>query len=121
MNFNFFGTITQSQGDYHSQLKGAKLRISFKGYRYMKNGKEYIKFEPFTIKFDRGTVVKLEISNLFGGNKVLADIVHSLILSNQDFVLKNSYPHLEAKLSKVFTEISNKIVENASYDELFPV
>lgn len=100
---------------------GAKIRGSFKGHRQIRNGKEYVKFEPFQIKFNRGTVTQLRISNLFGGNKVLADIVHSLILSNQEFMLKNAYPHMEAKLSKLLTEISNTVIENSSFDEMFPV
>lgn len=92
-----------------------------KGHRYLKNGNDYIRFDPFGIKFDRGVVSGLKITNLFNGNKVLSEIVHALLTNNPDFVIKNIYPSLENNLSKIFTNVGNTVVEQASFDELFPL
>lgn len=121
MIFNFLGSSIKSDGDYFTQFSAAKLKLSMKGHRYLKNGIEFIKFDPFEVKFNRGVVSYLKITNLLGGNKVFGQIVHGLLENNQDFLLKSIYPQIEAGLSKIMTSIANQIVENASYDELFPV
>ncbi|CAG9812007.1 unnamed protein product [Chironomus riparius] len=121
MEFNFLGARLKSNGDYFAEHTGAKLIMPLRGRRFVQNGIEKIRFDPIAIKFDRGTVTKLRISNLFGGNKALEEIVHSLIISNPDFVYKSVYPQLESELSKVFTDIANKIVETTTFDEMFPL
>lgn len=121
MIFDFLGSSIKSDGDYFTQFSAAKLKLSMKGHRYLKNGIEFIKFDPFEVKFNRGVVSYLKITNLLGGNKVFGQIVHGLLENNQDFLLKSIYPQIEAGLSKTMTSIANQIVENASYDELFPV
>ena len=121
MAFNFLGAATLSDGEYYTQFSGAKIRGTMKGHKYIKNGKEYIKFEPFGIKFDRGVVSGLRITNLFNGNKILGEIVHTLLSTNPDFVIKNIYPSLENNLSRIFTNVGNTVVEQASFDELFPL
>jgi len=121
MAFNLLGAATLSDGDYYTQFSGAKIRTIIKGHRYIKNGKEYIKFEPFGIKFDKGVVSELKITNLFNGNKILGEIVHALLSTNPDFFIKNIYPSLENNLSRIFTNVGNTVVEQASFDELFPL
>ncbi|XP_070496818.1 uncharacterized protein [Chironomus tepperi] len=121
MTFKFLGNLVNSDGDYYTQLTGPKLKFHMKGHRYMKDGQEFFKFEPFAVKFNRGKVSQLKISNLFGGNKLMGDIVHSIILSNPDFVLQNVYPKIEANLSKILTSLANKVVEKSSFDEMFPL
>jgi hypothetical protein len=121
MEFNFLGARLKSSGDYFAEHTGAKIIMPLRGRRFIENGVEKIRFNPIAVKFDRGTVTKLRISNLFGGNKALEEIVHSLIISNPDFVYKSVYPQLEAELSQVFTDIANKIVETTTFDEMFPL
>jgi len=91
-----------------------------KANKYLKNGVEFIKFEPFTIKLQRGGFKIIKITNLFDGNKTLREIVTSLIENSPENLLSNIYPQLEIELANVFTTISNNIIEHASYDELFP-
>lgn len=121
MVFNFLGAPVLSNGDLYTQFSGAKIHTTMKGHQYTKNGKTYIKFDPFGIKFDRGVVSGLKITNLFNGNEVLSEIVHALLSSNPDFVIKNIYPSLENNLSRIFTNVGNTVVEKASLDELFPL
>lgn len=120
MNLNFLGSIVASDGHFHTLHTNSKAKITMKANKYLKNGKEYIKFEPFIIKIQRGGFKIIKITNLFGGNKVLGEIVTTLLENSNENLSSNIYPQLEAELSNVFTEISNRIVEHASYDELFP-
>lgn len=121
MILDFLGSSIKSDGDYFTQFSAAKLKLSMKGHRYLKNGNEFIKFDLFDVKFNRGVVSQLKITNLLGGNKLFGQMVHGLLENNQDFLLKSIYPQIEAGLSRTLTAIANQVVENASYDELFPV
>ncbi|XP_070496890.1 circadian clock-controlled protein daywake-like [Chironomus tepperi] len=120
MNLNFFGSVVASDGLLHTLHTNSKAKVTMKANKYLKNGKEFIKFEPFSIKIKRGGFKIVEITNLFGGNKVLGEIVTTLLENSPENLSSNIYPQLEAELSSVFTSISNSIVEHASYDELFP-
>jgi hypothetical protein len=121
MNLNFLGSVIASDGNFQTQHTNSKAKVTMKANRILKNGVEYIKFEPFKIKFQRGGFKIIKITNLFGGNKVLSEIVQTLIENSPQDLSSNIYPQLEAELSNIFTKISNNIVEHASYDELFPL
>ena len=121
MNLNFLGSVIASDGHFHTQHTNSKAKVTMKANRYLKNGIEFIKFEPFSIKLQRGGFKIVKITNLFGGNKVLGEIVTTLIENSNENLSSNIYPQLEAELSNVFTTISNNVIEHASYDELFPV
>lgn len=121
MSMNFLGSNVNSEGDYSTQYIGCKIKIQMKGVKYLKNGVEYMKFEPFGIKFNRGKEENLKITNLFNGNRVLGEIVHALILYDENFAANNFYPQIEAGLSKSFTSIANKIIEQSPFDELMPL
>lgn len=115
------GQPLQSTGDYITQYTGAKIKISMKAHKYLRNGIEYARFEPYVIKFDRGTVSGLKVTNLFDSNKVLNEIAHNVVYNNQDALLSTLYPQLEASLSKSFTDIGNKMIENSPVEEMFPL
>ncbi|KAL7015274.1 hypothetical protein ACKWTF_016371 [Chironomus riparius] len=121
MEFNFFGTRLKSTGDYFAEHAGAKIIMPIRGHRTVKNGVEVVKFDKIALKFDRGKITQLKISNLFGGNKSIEEIINALVLNNQDFALQNVNPQMEIRLSEIFTEIANKVVANASFDDIFPL
>ena len=73
------------------------------------------------VQYDRGNVTHLNISNLFNGSKNLEAIVHTLLRNNPDYIYKNLTPFLNAELSKIFTDIMNKVIDGSTLDEMFPV
>lgn len=87
--------------------------------KYQKNGRIFLNFENFVIKFVPGKT-NIKLTNLFQGNPGLEEIGNAFINGNSDFFLTDVYPGIENSLSERFTIIANKITENASFDELFP-
>ena len=120
MILSLLGAPITSEGDLFGSFDNAKARIGLKAQKYLRNGVEYIKFEPIGLKINIGKVSGLKLSNLFNGNPVLSEVVHALLVSNSDFLLNDFYPHIEKSLSDAFTDIANKITKEATYDELFP-
>jgi hypothetical protein len=121
MEFNFFGSHLKSNGDYFAEHTGAKIIMPIRGRKIVQNGKEVIKFDKILLKFDQGKITQLKITNLFRGNKAIEEIIHALLLNNQDFAFKNINPQLEIRLSDIFTDIANNVVRNASFDDMFPL
>jgi len=119
MEFNFFGSRLKSSGDYFAEHTGAKIIMPIRGRRIIRNGIESIKFDKILLKFDQGKITQLKITNLFGGNKAIEEIIHALFLNNQDFAFKNINPQLEIRLSEIFTDIANNVVKSASFDDIF--
>ena len=117
---SLLGAPITSDGDLYAVFDSAKARIGLKAQKYLRNGVEYIKFEPILLKINIGKVSALRLSNLFNGNPVLSEVVHALLVSNSDFLLNDFYPHIEKSLSELFTDVANKITKEATFDELFP-
>lgn len=121
MNFKFFGNNLKTSGDYFIAHENPKIILPLKLKRVMKNGIEVIRAEPISVKFDNGVISQLKISNLFGGNKAIGEIIHALLINNQEFISGNSLPVVEASLSRIFTNIANTILESTTFNEMFPV
>ena len=83
MEFNFLGARIKNNGDIFEHHANAKMALSFRAQRMFKNRTEFIQFDPVNVKFNRETVTKLKISNLFDWNKILEEC--ALILSDSDF------------------------------------
>lgn len=63
---------------------------------------------------------RLHLNNLFGGDKLLGDIVNETINQNFDLFIKDIIPLIEKSLGKKFRKVGNKIVERYSEKQLFP-
>ncbi|KAK2576594.1 hypothetical protein KPH14_005264 [Odynerus spinipes] len=83
------------------------------------SGDDYVSIDEFKMKISvgRGT---LHLDNLFGGEKVLGDVINSAINSNFNAFLRELQPLIEQALSDAFREIANSIVNQFTYDQLFP-
>lgn len=117
---SLLGAPIASEGDLYTVFENAKARIGLKAQKYLKNGQEYIKFEPILIKINIGKVQALKLSNLFNENPVLSEVVHAVLVSNSEFLLNDFYPHIEKSLSETITDLANKITKEATFNELFP-
>jgi len=121
MSFKFLGNNLKASGDYFSTYENSKIILPLKLKRVIRNGIEVMRLEPISVQFAPGTVTQLKISNLFGGNKAIEEIIHAIIINNQDITSGNVRPVIEANLSRIFTDIANKILESTTFDEMFPI
>ena len=87
--------------------------------KYQKDGQTYMKFDTFDLKIKVGTN-KLNLNNLFNGDKNLELVGNQFINENSEMFLKEIVPGLEKNLAEIFTKTANEIVATASLDELFP-
>lgn len=95
--------------------------VNFKAEIQKKSdGQDYFMVKEFTLKI---TINKgnLNLDNLFNGDKVIGDVVNNAINANFDAFLKELLPMIDAALAKKFYEIGNSVVEQFTYDQLFPV
>ncbi|XP_043525060.1 uncharacterized protein LOC122536633 [Frieseomelitta varia] len=106
------GDITGTFTDYESDviLRARKLH---------RGNDVYLNFEKMKLKIKIGRA-QLHLSNLFGGDNVLADATHELINNNNDLILNEITPVLETSLAELFTDVTNKITKSFTYKELFP-
>lgn len=103
------------KGNFSDCLGTCKI----KGERYFENGVEKVRIVDFRMKIlvNRGSV---KLDNLFNGEQVLADVVHSAINNNFQLFMKEISPLLETALADAFRNIADKIVQQFSYAQLFP-
>jgi len=62
----------------------------------------------------------MKLDNLFGGEKVLGDVVNSAINNNFNLFLKELLPLVEKALSDAFQNIADNIIQQFTYSQLFP-
>lgn len=63
---------------------------------------------------------RIRLDNLFGGDKVLGDVVNETINRNFDLFAAEIIPLIEKALAKYFKKVSNNILSRYPADVLFP-
>lgn len=83
------------------------------------DGENYLKLADLKTRISVGGG-KLKLQNLFGGDPVLGEAVNTAINSNFDSFLKEIKPSIESAISNTFTDIANSILQQFTYEMLFP-
>jgi len=109
----------KGNGKFHGNFTGGTGDVQIHNQRVTKNGKDYILAKKIDIKI-RIRNGKLRLDNLFGGDKVLGDVVNETINRNFDLFSAEIIPLIERALSKHFKKVGNKIMSRYSEDILFP-
>ncbi|XP_055375813.1 protein takeout [Condylostylus longicornis] len=107
------------KGDMKGSFSNARGIVKLRGSTYEKDGATYVRFDKLTIKISIKDM-KLQLDNLFNGDKVLGEVGNQVINNNQDLYLSEIIPGLEKSLAKKFLDIANDITKHATYDEMFP-
>lgn len=107
------------KGDMLGHMENSRARVKLQAHKYQKNGQVYMKFERIQMKIQIGKNY-IELKNLFNGDPNLGKIGNQFINDNSDLFLQQIIPGLEKNLADIFTNTANDIVENASFDEMFP-
>lgn len=107
------------KGDMDGSFENSRARVKMQARKYQKNGETYMKFDLFNIRIQVGKN-KINLKNLFNGDPSLGRIGNQFINENSELFLAEIIPGLEKNLAEIFTKTANEIVENASFDEMFP-
>lgn len=84
-----------------------------------RNGVDYVSFQQLQVKIQVGGS-KLHLGNLFNGDQVLSEVGNQFINENSDLFLAEIIPGLEKNLAKTFLDITNVILKDVKFDEMFP-
>ena len=117
---NLFGRTVKNNGEMAMKIINSVNRIGIKMQKYVKNGKEYLRFEDVTIKIKSSKPSSVELKGIFG-SKTLNDIAGALVRENPIFSADRMNPYFERSLSQTMTKTANKIVSTATFDETFPL
>ncbi|XP_034486092.1 protein takeout [Drosophila innubila] len=137
--FDFELILPQLQGDGQYEINGNILALPIKGngpfvgnftnfVAYVRvtydvknvNGIEYLDIKEFALKIRTGKG-RLRLDNLFNGDKVLGDVINQTINENFDLFTNEVIAPIARALEVKFKAIATKIIENFTYNELFPV
>lgn len=82
-------------------------------------GVEYIRVKKVqtNIQLKQG---KLNLQNLFNGDKVLGDVINETINQNFALVAEDIIPLVEKALNKMFLRIGNKVCGQFAWEQFFP-
>ncbi|XP_076683085.1 circadian clock-controlled protein daywake [Andrena cerasifolii] len=84
------------------------------------DGESYLRMVDFKTKIAVAQG-QLKLENLFGGDPVLGEAINMAINSNFDSFLKELQPSIESAISETFLKIANSILDQFTYDSLFPL
>ncbi|XP_017145336.1 protein takeout [Drosophila miranda] len=84
------------------------------------NDLDYLHVKEFSLKIRTGKG-NLKLENLFNGDKVLGDVINDTINQNFEVFTNEVIAPIARALEAKFLVITTKILENFTYNELFPV
>nr|XP_043066723.1 uncharacterized protein LOC108125042 [Drosophila bipectinata] len=119
LNLNLLLLDIKGRGNMQGYCENAKASVKMRGTRYQRNGQDFAKFTKMTMRIQFKDF-KLNLENLFNGDRILGDVGNRLINNNQDLYLNEIVPGLERGLSKKFLDVANEILATATFDEMFP-
>lgn len=107
------------EGDLEGIFDNYDSDTFMKAQKISRNDKVYLHFDKMKINIRIGNA-KINLKNLFNGDRLLGQISNDIINTNSGLLLEEIKPELEKSLSTVLTNSANKIVETFTYEELFP-
>lgn len=109
----------KGNGPFRGEFNRCTADVRVIHQRTPSNGVEYNLVKKIDMKVKVGSG-KIKLENLFGGDKVLGDVVNETINRNFDLFAAEIIPLIEKALSKYFKKVSNNILSRYAADVLFP-
>ncbi|XP_046393515.1 circadian clock-controlled protein daywake-like [Ischnura elegans] len=109
----------RGRGPFTGNFTNCKGDVILRGGLEKRGGKDYLKYKSMDINIHVGRG-KMQLENLFGGDKMLGKIVNDAINANFDQFRKELKPQIEKAISSVMLDSANQIVQHFPYSELFP-
>ncbi|EDS40020.1 conserved hypothetical protein [Culex quinquefasciatus] len=107
------------KGDFHLTLTDTVANLKMEYQVVPRGGKNYVRFNPIEMKL-RFPKARFDLTGLFNGDKELEAFGNRAINENPNLLLDEVKPVFEKQLARIFTDISNSVVEGAEESELLP-
>jgi len=85
-----------------------------------KDGVDHIRFTKAKVTVGGVSKGKIHLDNLFGGDKLIGEVINNAINLNFQYFVQELKPIIEDTLSKFAVETANTIVEDFPLKEVFP-
>lgn len=106
-------------GAFKGNFTGGIGDVRIKGIKKLIKGQTHFVVNKLDIKVSVKSG-KIDLVDLFGGDKVLGEIIHETINQNFEIFSQDLIPLVEKSLSKIFKRTANKILERFTMEQLFP-
>lgn len=106
-------------GKVTGTLENTNCRVRMLGSKYIKDGQEFAKIDSCTVRTKVKTV-KIQLDNLFNGDRVLGELGNRLINENVDLLKPDFIPTFERSFANVYKKITNDILALAPLNQLLP-
>ena len=103
---------------YYLITENSFAKVQTIGFTENIDGIEYVRFR-LTVKL-KIDYAFFHMDNLFNGDSILNDLGNRLVNDNYKLFLVELVPGLETSLARIFSDIINNILQDATYDEMFP-
>nr|CAD7593819.1 unnamed protein product [Timema genevievae] len=115
----FRGLPFINKGSFNLTLGDVSMTMKLTGKPFIKEDESYIQLQHFTMS---PKIESLDVyaSNLFGGNKELANAALSIANKYWFIFYNESLPYLEEKWDILMTDIANNVFLKVPYDHMFP-
>lgn len=102
-----------------SFTENARANVRLTGRTINRDGQDYVKFEELTLKVVVGKA-RFHLENLFNGDPTLGEVGNQFINENSKLFIDEMIPGFEKSLAKTFLDIANVVLEDVTFDEMFP-
>lgn len=109
----------KGDGKFTGNFTGGVGDVRVNGIHKEINGELYYIVNKLDIKITVNSG-RIDIVDIFGGDKVLGEIVGLTINQNFDLFSRDLIPLIEKSLSRIFKRTANKILERFTLAQLFP-
>jgi len=109
----------KGNGTAYGKIENTKLKMRATGSKYMKNGEEYLRIDEVRADLNPGKVT-LNFEKLVKGDKLLNDIVNTVINRNVHLFINDIKPPIENSVSAKIHTIMNKVFSGAPIKMFFP-
>ncbi|XP_053692557.1 putative beta-carotene-binding protein [Sabethes cyaneus] len=97
----------------------ASMRMEYQTVPAASGGKTYVRFNPIELKL-KFSKARFNFNGLFNGDPALEEFGNKAINENPHLLLDEVKPSFERNLARIFTDISNSVVQGAEESELLP-
>uniref|UniRef100_A0AAG5CUZ5 Hemolymph juvenile hormone binding protein n=1 Tax=Anopheles atroparvus TaxID=41427 RepID=A0AAG5CUZ5_ANOAO len=106
-------------GDLTGVIENNQARVKLICEKYGTDGKEYIRVKKLLVRIqiEKG---RFDMKDLFRGDPVLSQAGNQFINENSRLFLDEITPGLERSLADTFKATANEIMQQATFDDIFP-
>ncbi|XP_058453615.1 uncharacterized protein LOC131431756 [Malaya genurostris] len=119
LNMNILLLKSTGKGNFNLVLNDTIASMLMEYQVIPTEGKNLVRFKPIDLKL-KFNKARFHLTGLFSGDPTLEQIGNQALNENPHLMLDEVKPVFEENLARIFTDISNSVVQGAEESELLP-